>query len=77
MADKTLAWAIAEIEAATADAIKHRESYRAIVFSPANLYADTYIIASRQALQTWAGKVYGLEDARAILKQVDASEARE
>ena len=72
MPDKTLAWAIDEIEAATAKAIKNREYFRAAVRKPANRNAATYLAFARQALQNWAGQVYGLEDARAILKQVDA-----
>lgn len=70
MPDKTLAWAIEEIEAAMAKARADRDAYAAILDDPTSRRPSLSHASRMWRLRTGAEHAY--IDALAILSQVDA-----
>ena len=73
MPDKSLSWAIAEIEAAMATAVRQRQYYRRMLGGAKKATNAGYLAMMQCMRQKWDGKVLGLEAARQIVMQVDES----
>ena len=70
MTDKSLSWAIIQIEAAMANAVRQRAYYRRLLNDPEKPGDAGYLALIRGMHHKWDGKALGLEAARRIVEQV-------